>query len=265
MPGAGRPGIKQDQPGIMAALEALVEPAYTRGPDLAVGLDVQESREADRAGLARQFDYRGPAAALFGLSVAVGSQSGREGTTHPDRNAQFEHINATADHPLRADEPVISVDTKKKKLVGNFANGGREWQPKGTPEAVRVHEFPSDAEGKAILYGVYDMARNEAWVSVGRDHDTPAFAVASIRHWWRKIGRRAYPKATTLYITADSGRQQRVSVPRLEAGTSALCRPDPPDHRGELFPARDEQVEQDRAPALLPHHDELARHAADDV
>ena len=101
----------------------------------------------------------------------------REGTTHPDRNAQFEHINATADRLLTAGEPVISVDTKKKELVGNFANGGREWQPKGTPEAVRVHDFPSDAEGKAIPYGVYDMARNEAWVSVGRDHDTPAFAV----------------------------------------------------------------------------------------
>ena len=129
----------------------------------------------------------------------------REGVTHPDRNAQFEHINQTADEYLTSGEPVISVDTKKKELVGNFANRGREWQPKGTPPGVRVHDFPTDAEGKAIPYGVYDTARNEAWVSVGRDHDTPAFAVASIRHWWRKMGRRAYPKATTLYITADAG------------------------------------------------------------
>ena len=100
---------------------------------------------------------------------------------------------------------MISVDTKKKELVGNFKNGGREWQPKGTPPAVLVHDFPTDAEGKAIPYGVYDMARNEAWVSVGRDHDTPAFAVASIRHWWQQMGCDAYPDATALFITADAG------------------------------------------------------------
>ena len=129
----------------------------------------------------------------------------QEGATHPDRNAQFEHINQTADEHLTAGQPVISVDTKKKELVGNFKNGGREWQPKGTPPAVLVHDFPTDAEGKAIPYGVYDMARNEAWVSVGWDHDTPAFAVASIRHWWHQMGCGAYPEATTLFITADAG------------------------------------------------------------
>ena len=106
---------------------------------------------------------------------------------------------------LTTGQPVVSVDTKKKELVGNFSNAGREWQPTGTPTAVRVHDFPTDAQGKAIPYGVYDMARNEAWVSVGRDHDTPAFAVASIRHWWRRMGRRAYPDARALYITADAG------------------------------------------------------------
>ena len=129
----------------------------------------------------------------------------QEGTVHPDRNEQFEHINATADRFLAAGQPVISVDTKKKELVGNFANAGREWQPKATPPAVRVHDFPSDAEGKAIPYGVFDMARNEAWVSVGCDHDTPTFAVASIRHWWQRMGQSAYPEATTPYITADAG------------------------------------------------------------
>ena len=128
-----------------------------------------------------------------------------EGTAHPDRNAQFEHINATADRFLQQQQPVISVDTKKKELVGNFKNGGREWQPMGAPEDVRVHDFPADACGKAIPYGVYDMARNEAWVSVGQDHDTPAFAVASIRHWWQRMGQRAYPTATDLLITADAG------------------------------------------------------------
>jgi hypothetical protein len=129
----------------------------------------------------------------------------REGTSHPDRNAQFEHINATAAAFLQRQQPVISVDTKKKELVGDFTNAGQEWQPTKTPETVLVHDFPGDAIGKAIPYGVYDMARNEAWVSVGRDHDTPAFAVASIRQWWTMMGRRAYPRAETLLITADAG------------------------------------------------------------
>ena len=129
----------------------------------------------------------------------------QEKTVHSDRNEQFEHINATADRFLAARQPVISADTKKKELVGNLANAGRQWQPKATPPAVRVQDFPSDAEGKAIPYGVVDMARNEAWVSVGCDHDTPTFAVASIRHWWQRMGQGAYPEATTLYITADAG------------------------------------------------------------
>jgi hypothetical protein len=132
-------------------------------------------------------------------------QKTREGKSHPDRNEQFEHINAKAEWFLHRQLPVISVDTKKKELVGDFKNGGREWQPKATPEKARVHDFPSDSEGKAVPYGVFDMARNEAWVSVGRDHDTPEFAVASIRQWWKMMGRRAYPTASQLFITADAG------------------------------------------------------------
>lgn len=128
-----------------------------------------------------------------------------EGASHPDRNAQFEHINAAAEEFLQRKQPVISVDTKKKELVGDFRNGGQEWQPQGVPEKVLVHDFPDDAEGKAIPYGVYDMARNEAWVSVGCDHDTPAFAVASIRQWWTMMGKAAYPRANELLITADAG------------------------------------------------------------
>lgn len=129
----------------------------------------------------------------------------REGTSHPDRNAQFEHINAMAADFQQRNQPVISVDTKKKELVGDFKNAGQEWQPKETPEKVQVHDFPDDAVGKAIPYGVYDMARNEAWVSIGQDHDTPAFAVASIRQWWRMMGQQSYPHATELLITADAG------------------------------------------------------------
>ncbi len=143
---------------------------------------------------------------LHGLGYRLQAvQKSREGTSHPDRNEQFEYINATAERYLRRKQPVVSVDTKKKELVGDFKNGGREWQPKGTPDKVLVHDFPGDSVGKAIPYGVYDMARNEAWVSVGRDHDTPKFAVASIRQWWKTMGQQAYPEAKNLFITADAG------------------------------------------------------------
>ena len=185
-PGAGRRRLEQRQPGLLAALEGLVDP-LTRGDPTSPLRWTCKSRAKLASGLAQQ-GWRVSSTTVGRLLHQLGYrlQSPRkrqEGASHPDRNAQFEHINAAADSFLAKGQPVISVDTKKKELVGNFKNGGREWQPKGTPPAVLVHDFPSDAEGKAIPYGVYDMARNEAWVSVGRDHDTPAFAVASIRHW----------------------------------------------------------------------------------
>jgi hypothetical protein len=206
--GAGRPGIAEAQPGVAAALDALVEP-LTRGDPTSPLRWTCKSRAKLTAALAAQ-GWRVSSSTVGRLLHTLGYslqalQKRREGTSHPDRNAQFEHINATAAVFLDAGQPVISVDTKKKELVGDFRNAGREWQPTGTPEPVRVHDFPGDAVGKAIPYGVYDMARNEAWVSVGRDHDTPAFAVASIRQWWTMMGRRAYPQATALYITADAG------------------------------------------------------------
>ena len=207
-PGGGRPRIQQDQPGIQAALEALVDP-LTRGDPTSPLRWTCKSRAKLAAALTEQ-GWRVSSTTVGRLLHRLGYrlQSPRkrqEGATHPDRNAQFEHINRTADEHLSAGQPVISVDTKKKELVGNFKNGGREWQPKGTPPAVLVHDFPTDAEGKAIPYGVYDMARNEAFVSVGWDHDTPAFAVASIRQCWHQMGCDAYPEATTLFITADAG------------------------------------------------------------
>lgn len=128
-----------------------------------------------------------------------------EGAQHPDRNAQFEHINRKAEQCVKQGVPVISVDTKKKELVGNFKNGGREWQPSGEPELVEVHDFPGDAVGKAIPYGIYDVASNEGFVSIGVDHDTPVFAVKSIEAWWTKVGQARYPNARELYITADAG------------------------------------------------------------
>jgi hypothetical protein len=128
-----------------------------------------------------------------------------EGNQHPDRNAQFEHINGTAEKCLARGVPVISVDTKKKELVGNFKNGGREWQPKDEPELVDVHDFPQDAVGKAIPYGVYDLGANDGFVSVGVDHDTPVFAVTTIEAWWKRVGAERYPDAREIFITADAG------------------------------------------------------------
>jgi len=207
-PGAGRPVLEAKQPGLAAALERLVEPV-TRGDPTSPLRWTCKSRAHLTAALVKQ-GWAVSSTTVGRLLHALGYRlqsvrKSREGTSHPDRNAQFEWINGVAAAFLERGQPVISVDTKKKELVGDFKNAGREWQPSGTPETARVHDFPSDAVGKAIPYGVYDMARNEAWVSVGRDHDTPAFAVASIRQWWKMMGRRAYPQAEALFITADAG------------------------------------------------------------
>jgi hypothetical protein len=142
------------------------------------------------------------------LQAGYSLQSNRkvkEGGQHPDRNAQFEFIYGEIAQHQRRGQPVVSVDTKKKELIGNFKNGGREWRPQGNPQRVRVHDFLIPSKGKAIPYGVYDLTRNAGWVSVGVDHDTAAFAVNSIRRWWRTMGRRRYPRARTLLVTADSG------------------------------------------------------------
>jgi hypothetical protein len=207
-PGAGRPVLEARQRGLTAALEQLVDP-LTRGDPTSPLRWTCKSRAQLTAALVKQgwaVSSTTVGRLLHALGYSLQSvRKSREGTSHPDRNAQFELINATAAGFLQDGQPVISVDTKKKELVGDFKNAGQEWHPAGQPETALVHDFPTDAVGKAIPYGVYDMARNEAWVSVGRDHDTPAFAAASIRQWWTMMGRRAYPKATALYITADSG------------------------------------------------------------
>jgi len=207
-PGAGRPRLDRTQPGVKDALEQLVDPV-TRGDPTSPLRWTCKSRAKLSATLTKQgwkISSTTVGRLLNELGYSLQSvRKSREGTSHPDRNAQFEYINATADRYLQSKQPVISVDTKKKELVGDFRNGGREWQPKKSPNQALVHDFPSDSVGKAIPYGVYDMARNEAWVNVGRDHDTPAFAVASIRQWWKKMGKRSYATAKTLFITADAG------------------------------------------------------------
>ena len=141
----------------------------------------------------------------LGYSLQANSKTIEEGSDHPDRDAQFKYINAQASAYMRQRLPVISVDAKKKELIGPYRQNGREYQPRGRPERVRVHDFLDEDLGKAIPYGVYDVARNVGWVNVGCDHDTAAFAVASIRRWWRGMGRRAYPRAGKLLICADGG------------------------------------------------------------
>ena len=206
--GAGRPDIEQAQPGIKEALEQLVDPLSRGDPTSPLRWTCKSKAKLaaalSKSGWTVSATTVGRLLHELGYSLQSVRKS-REGVSHPDRNAQFEYINATATNFLRRKQPVISVNTKNKELVGDFKNAGREWQPRATPEKTLVHDFPSDAIGKAIPYGVYDMARNEAWVSVGRDHDTPAFAVASIRQWWKMMGKRAHPNAKELLITADAG------------------------------------------------------------
>ena len=207
-PGAGRKALVETQPDWAVALERMVAPA-TRGDPMRPLRWTSKSTRHLASALHREgftVSHASVGRMLHDLGYSLRAlRKSAEGTRHPDRNAQFEHINATVENFQARNLPVISVDTKKKELVGNFKNAGREWKAKRKPELVNVHDFPQDAEGKAIPYGVYDMARNEAWVSVGRDHDTPAFAVASIRQWWRTMGERAYPDATELLVTADAG------------------------------------------------------------
>jgi hypothetical protein len=143
---------------------------------------------------------------LYELDYSLqGNRKTKEGAGHPDRDAQFRHINTRVVGQLRRRHPAISVDTKKKELVGDFKNGGREWRPHGKPHRVRVHDFIDPRKGKAIPYGVYDLALNRGWVVVGIDHDTAAFAVNTIRRWWKEMGSKAYPRASSLLIVADSG------------------------------------------------------------
>ncbi len=195
-PGAGRPPLTDADPGLPAALDALVEPVTRGDPQSPLRWTCKSTRRlADE--LTRQGHPVGPrtvARLLWqaGYSLQANRKT-REGCHHPDRNAQFEFINGRVRRYQRRGWPVLSVDTKKKELLGDFKNGGREWQPAGCPEPVRVHDFLDKRLGKAIPYGVYDVLRNRGWVSVGIDHDTARFAVASLRRWWRAVGSAAFP------------------------------------------------------------------------
>lgn len=207
-PGGGRKALIHQDPQLRAALEALVEPSTRGDPQSPLRWTCKSTRKlADE--LKRQHHPASPntVAALLkeaGYSLQANRKT-REGGTHPDRDAQFQFLNTTVREFLERGDPAISVDTKKKELVGDFKNGGREWRPKGEPEQVRVHDFIDKELGKAIPYGVYDILNNQGWVSVGIDHDTAQFAANSIRGWWSHMGRARFPKAQQLLVTADGG------------------------------------------------------------
>ena len=206
--GGGRKSAKALDPGLVTALETLVEPVTRGDPESPLRWTSKSTRvlSAELAKQGHQVSHTLVSQLLREAGYSLqGNRKTREGKDHPDRDAQFGHINARVTGQLKKGAPAISVDTKKKELVGDFKNAGREWRPKGRPEEVRVHDFIDKEKGKAIPYGVYDMGRNAGWVSIGIDHDTASFAVNTIRLWWRRMGRRAYPRARSLLITADSG------------------------------------------------------------
>ena len=206
--GAGRKSALEKDPQLLADLEALVEPTASGDPESPLRWTSKSVRK-----LAEHLQLRGHAVShqlvaelLSGAGYSLqANRKTREGTEHPDRDEQFRYINRQVGRLQTDGQPVISVDTKKKQLVGDFKNTGKQWRPKDNPDLVRVHDFLIPENGKAIPYGVYDLTRNAGWVSVGIDHDTASFAARTILRWWRKMGHPVYPRAHTLLITADAG------------------------------------------------------------
>jgi hypothetical protein len=207
-PGAGRKPLTETDPSLLDDLRRLVEPA-TRGDPERPLLWTAKSLRNLASGLQAlghriSFNSVRSLLAMLGYSLQANRKT-REGLSHADRDAQFGYINDQVKSALAAGQPAISVDTKKKELVGDFKNSGREWRPKGEPEDVRVHDFLIPEKGRAVPYGIYDIGENTGWVSVGVDHDTASFAVNAIRRWWQMMGSTRYPDAKHLTITADAG------------------------------------------------------------
>lgn len=206
--GAGRKFSKDLDPTLMSDLGKLVESTTRGDPMTHLKWTIKSTRTlaAELAKMGHSVSYRTVGTLLGEMNYSLqGNRKTLEGTSHEDRDAQFQFISDQAKRNLDAGQPVISVDTKKKELVGPFKNAGQTWRPKGNPEKVKVHDFMIEGQGKVAPYGVYDIGQNEGWVNVGTDHDTSAFAVESIRRWWNLMGKARYPEATRLMITADGG------------------------------------------------------------
>jgi len=220
-PGAGRKRLEDVQPGLVKALDALIDPSTRGDPESPLRWTCKSTRrlatELTEQGYPVSATKVAELLAADGYSLQANSKT-REGSQHPDRNAQFERINRQVKTFQAKGQPVVSVDTKKKELVGDFKAVGREWQRVGEPVPVRVHDFLDKELGKAIPYGVYDLLRNEGWVNVGVDHDTAEFAVESLRRWWLRMGQPTYPNATAILINADGGGSNgaRVRLWKLE-------------------------------------------------
>lgn len=207
-PGAGRKRIIDGDPRVLADLESLVESTTRGDPKSPLQWTCKSTRRlADElAEMGHVISYKSVAALLAEMEYSLQSnQKTKEGDSDPDRNAQFEYINRQTKAFQKRGQPVISVDTKKKELIGDFKNAGREWRPAGDPEKVRVHDFEYKELGKGVPYGVYDISANVGWVAVGADHDTAEFAVQTIRNWWKKMGSHSYAKAEEILIMADGG------------------------------------------------------------
>ena len=224
--GGGRKPKTETEPGLLEALARLVQSAIRGDPEAALLWVSKSQRHLARAlaecGFSASQKLVGRLLRRLGFSLQA-NQKTREGTSHPDRNAQFEYINAQVDAFQAAGQPTISVDTKKKELVGDFKNGGRELRPKGEPEPVRVHDFVIPELGKVAPYGVYDIAANAGWINLGINHDTAAFAVESIRRWWKELGQARYHQAKRLLITADCGGSNGARVRLWKTELQALA------------------------------------------
>jgi Rhodopirellula transposase DDE domain len=225
-PGGGRKRAAVTDPGLVPALLALVEPEERGDPMSPLRWTTKSLRHL-AAELTAQGHPVSPGVVgelLRGQGFSLqGNSRVSEGAQHPDRDGQFRYLNERAREHMAAGEPVISVDAKKKELVGDFANGGREWRPRGDPARVRDHDFMDEELGRVIPYGVYDLAANAGWVLVGTDHDTAAFAVESVRRWWQAMGREAYPAATRLLVTADAGGSNSYRNRAWKAGLHAFA------------------------------------------
>jgi len=224
-PGGGRKSAAQKDPTLIADLERLVEPSARGDPESCWRWTSKSVRKLaeELVGMGHEVSYPVVADLLHEMGYSLqANRKTKEGDSHPDRNAQFEHINVRVKQYMDLRQPVISVDTKKKELVGDFKNSGQDWRPQGKPEKVRVHDFVIPELGRAAPYGIYDLAQNTGWVSVGIDHDTASFAVATIRRWWYAMGREKYPHSKRLLITADGGSNgSRLRLWKLELQTLA--------------------------------------------